>query len=264
MQSDGCMVRNVTSDVTTNRNASETTAEETALSSTIQNDYDLRVPFYCEENIWRITYRKLYFQKISLMNNCNERYMVVFISNPNKCVPMYNQRSSTSPNKPCCWDYHVILLGVTVITNDTKDESVINVYDVDTTLTPYPIQLPKYLQSSFRLDYHRFKEYQPYFRIIPADLFIQHFASDRSHMYNPITKSYNEPPPLYSCIVPPKLDKCNHAIFDNVDGEAKIKSNLNYYLNFIQTESCDRPSKEYPYGMIVSLEELQKLNFSSL
>jgi protein N-terminal glutamine amidohydrolase len=257
----------VKSDVT-NRNTTELTAEETALAPSIQNDHELRVPFYCEENVWRIAYRKVYYPRRNLMKTNdtfvnNERYMVVFISNLNKRVPMYHQLASASTRKPCCWDYHVILLGVnTVTTNTSTDTIAVHVYDVDTTLTPYPTPLTEYLASSFPLDYVRYPEFQPYFRVIPADKFIQHFKSDRSHMYNPITKSYNEPPPSYACITLPKSDPSNIAIDNNSETHDSTKSNFSFYLNFTQIQNSDISLKDDIYGTIVSLEELYKFNFS--
>ena len=43
------------------------------------------------------------------------------------------------------------------------------------------------------------------FRVIPAALYLEHFASDRSHMLDASSLSdppvYNRPPPDYPCIV---------------------------------------------------------------
>jgi protein N-terminal glutamine amidohydrolase len=251
------------SDVT-NSNASELTAEETALAPSIQNDHELRVPFYCEENVWRIAYRKLYYpMKTNGATVSNERYMVVLISNPKKCVPMHHQRESTSPGKPCRWDFHVILLGVkTGRTDKSTDNIAVYVYDVDTTLTPYPIPLTEYITSTFPFDYVQYPESQPYFRIISANKFIQHFTSDRSIAYNPVTKSYYEPPPSYACISPPKSNQTNILIDNNTEKQGSNKNNLSFYLNFTQIESCHVSLKDDIYGTIVSLEELYKFKFS--
>lgn len=46
------------------------------------------------------------------------------------------------------------------------------------------------------------------FRVIPAALYLQHFASDRSHMLEegslPDSPVYQKPPPPYPCIVSPR------------------------------------------------------------
>ena len=48
------------------------TAEESALNA--PSDEALRVPYYCEENVWRLLYRK--------KHECpDDRFWVVFISN---------------------------------------------------------------------------------------------------------------------------------------------------------------------------------------
>lgn len=52
-------------------------AEQSALEA--QSDKDLRVPYYCEENIWRLGVRKRVHQP-------GDRYYAVFISNTIKNV----------------------------------------------------------------------------------------------------------------------------------------------------------------------------------
>lgn len=37
--------------------------------------------------------------------------------------------------------------------------------------------------------------------VIDASIYLRHFSSDRSHMYNSETKTWNEPPPSYDCIL---------------------------------------------------------------
>lgn len=282
------------------------TASETAVCESIRHDSDLRIPYYCEENIWRLAYRKLYFQKhitqhqilneieksTSIPNKINdkninsERYYVVFISNPQKCVPMYNQRaaisllSSSSPSstrrneKPCCfWDYHVILLGVTPISSATScknDDTNILVYDIDTTIMPYPVPLHQYLSLSFPLDYYsnnmnssQYLQYKPYFRIVPAEKYIQFFASDRSHMYNEVTQSYNEPPPPYSCIAASPTS--SHSITEGMCDEKRneIQSNFQKYIDFTIIEGGENAgdSSANHFGSIVTLEQFIQYDF---
>jgi N-terminal glutamine amidase len=294
------------------------TAAMTALSQNVQSDHDLRVACYCEENVWRIAYRKLHYQtqhELRLAesneqnnnnnNNANRtttaKYVVAFISNRRQCVPMLHQRASSSPSKiPCCWDYHVILLGVNnsqlrdVGTTATKDNNnCVLVYDVDTTLQPYPISLAEYLMATFPNveEEYSYPEYLPRFRLISAPLFVQYFASDRRHMYNTTTQSWNAPPPTYACIVPPppccRSSSSNtsdptitntHETTDSIHGKnhehneprhgigvgpnKSWNSNLKYYLDF--QETLVEHQQDLPHdalGSIVTLQQLREYRF---
>lgn len=304
------------------------TASDTAICDSIQHDYDLRVPYYCEENVWRLAYRKLYYQKqrteqIKEASNelksshptnddhkrnasINERYYVAFISNHQKCLPMYHQRAAStmlsssqsssmhSNEKPCCfWDYHVILIGVTTTDSTSCCESYDNgdiddkhvlVYDIDTTIVPYPVPLHQYLLLSFPNEFSsqnhtsRCMQYKPYFRIIPAEQYIQYFTSDRSHMFNEMIQSYNEPPPPYSCIVATRsADKRNSPLLTcitesvgsgTIDGTfvadtGSSESNFQKYVDFKTIReggNIGKSSASY-YGTIVTLEQLLHHDF---
>ncbi|KAF8467708.1 N-terminal glutamine amidase-domain-containing protein [Kalaharituber pfeilii] len=85
---------------------------------------------YCEENIYLIL--RDYVDPSQL-----DQYTVVFISNTQKCVPLFYQRIAQG-NLPVCWDYHVILLHTSPITKLTS------VYDFDTQLTPFPLSFRDY------------------------------------------------------------------------------------------------------------------------
>lgn len=146
-------------------------------------DHDLRVPYFCEENVWRLCYRRMRDQTENIS-------FVVFISNNIKCVPMFHQCASSDSGKPCCWDYHVILLCA------TPNKEVL-VYDIDSVL-PYPTKLQAYLEQSFA--YEEPSPFAPLFRVIPGEVFIREFSSDRSHMFNAETNSWNASPPSYDCI----------------------------------------------------------------
>jgi N-terminal glutamine amidase len=293
------------------------TAAMTALSQNVQSDHDLRVACYCEENVWRIAYRKLHYptqhEQLRLAesseqhnNNTNgtttAKYVVAFISNKRQCVPMLHQRASSSPSEvPCCWDYHVILLGVhnsqrDVGTTETKDtNNCVLVYDVDTTLQPYPISLAEYLMATFPNveEEYPYPEYRPRFRLISAPLFVQYFASDRRHMYNTTTQSWNAPPPTYACIVPPPCcsSSCSsstntsdptitntHKTTDSIHGNNHEhnepthgigvgpnnawNSNLKYYLDF--QETMVEHQQDFPHdalGSIVTLQQLREYRF---
>lgn len=214
------------------------TAAATALAPIIK-DSELRCPFYCEENVWRLAYRKLH------ASTDNQSHFVAFISNDRKNVPMFHQLASESPQDTAVmWDYHVVLIGV-----DRTNKTAL-VYDVDTTLTPYPLSLDEYLRRSFS---EKLSTYAPLFRVIPAAFFLQHFESDRSHMYNAHTREWSAPPPPYQCISPSAPPSNN--------SESQSRSNLKHYLNFrAPLSDLDLPAEAL--GTILSLQQLQTYNFT--
>ena len=277
------------------------TASESALCESIRHDFDLRIPYYCEENVWRLAYRKLH-HRTQIDNISNERFYVAFISNPQKCVPMYHQRAATTAGavkgeQPCCfWDYHVILLGTTDAdgsnncdcddADNTKSKRIL-VYDMDTTIVPYPVPLQGYVSLSFQLDdgprnniHSRDARYEPYFRIIPAETYIKYFTSDRSHMYNTKTQSYNKPPPPYRCIVASNMITDAPTIIPSTNMKESVrganqgdmchdsqKNNIeSNFLKYVDFTSSLRGENNYApsinrYGTIVTLEQLIRHDF---
>ncbi|PPR04977.1 hypothetical protein CVT24_010435 [Panaeolus cyanescens] len=98
--------------------------------------------FYCEENVYLLCQRFLKDAKI------HEHWQpfVMFISNENKTVALWNQKNGREEGTPVVWDYHVVLvirprnmeIGV-----DTEMDSVPEgeswVYDMDSRLeSPCP------------------------------------------------------------------------------------------------------------------------------
>ena len=110
--------------------------EQSALEA--PTDQDLRVPYYCEENVWRLAVRKRTQQP-------TDRFWVAFISNTIKNVPMFQQKAAIHGDVSCCWDYHVILLC------QRPGDGQVAVYDVDSVL-PYPCPLDAYMAHSFPYD----------------------------------------------------------------------------------------------------------------
>ncbi|XP_037329938.1 protein N-terminal glutamine amidohydrolase isoform X2 [Pungitius pungitius] len=109
---------------------------------------------YCEENVWKLCEFVRSERTAPL-----EELFVVFISNENRKVPLWKQRSGHG-EQPVIWDYHVVML---------------QALRSDRTIQPA---------------YHRM------LRVIPADSFLLNFASDRSHMKKS-DGSWGMPPPLY-------------------------------------------------------------------
>lgn len=128
-----------------------TKAARTALEA--PSDQSLRIPCYCEENVWRLAYRKL-----QQTDSKAKEYFVVFITNPLKCVPMFHQLAVSDPTKPVYWDYHVIL-----ICHQGGVGSSPTVFDMDSHL-PFPCPLERYMNDVFSAEIQWPEEYKPYFR----------------------------------------------------------------------------------------------------
>lgn len=187
------------------------------------NDFLLRTPFYCEENVWRLLHLKL--EQSS--SRGTPQFYVVYISNTYRRIAMHHQRASDQST--IFWDYHVILIGLDGF-----------VYDIDSTLEPYPIPALEYLDLSFPVLREDCSRFQPLFRLIHGEVFLEYFGSDRSHMYNATTKCWNATPPSYPCIVSPKLPGENSHLF---------------YMDFSNTMPSKLP--EEAKGRILSLGQLR-------
>lgn len=139
-------------------------ATKTALE--VCREIDLRHPCYCEENVWRLAYRRL-----RASSEGTTEYRVVFISNELKCCPFFFQKAAKSQLEPCYWDYHVILVSSTTNSTITEeifsgkekcqhqvlnfDDAVGNVHgathevlDMDSWL-PFPCPLTRYVRDTF-------------------------------------------------------------------------------------------------------------------
>lgn len=125
-------------------------AAQTALDAS--SDQSLRVPCYCEENVWRLAYRKT----VADVDNAHE-YYVAFVSNPNQCVPMFHQIAASKRGAACYWDYHVILLR-----QSAKDRTV-QVLDMDSHLA-YPSELDDYINQAFSDESDYPENYRAHFR----------------------------------------------------------------------------------------------------
>lgn len=206
------------------------------------SELDLRVPCYCEENAWRLAYRRLFGPTITrsastdsdiVADKENEQYYVVFISNDAKCCPMFEQKASRNDDEPCFWDYHVILI-------HSSSSSMTEVFDMDSRLD-YPCALDEYLNATFQYhfdDHSAAKKYSPMFRVVRAESYLRYFSSDRRHMFN--NGKWLSPPPTYECIVA-----------DDEKGTKGSVSNLNEYI------SMNGSGKDsFVMGDVMTLEEL--------
>ncbi|XP_057329341.1 protein N-terminal glutamine amidohydrolase isoform X2 [Microplitis mediator] len=123
---------------------------------------------YCEENVWKLC-QDIATNHASELPHC----YVVFISNNNRSVPLWRQREGKGDDKVIVWDYHAILIYA------PDDRAV--VYDLESAL-PFPTFFWKYANETFRSDEVLRVEYHTRFRLVPATLFVQNFASNRHHM----------------------------------------------------------------------------------
>lgn len=271
------------STITSNRSDNILQNQHSAKVSAIScpSEKELRVPCYCEENVWRLAYRRIFgvlptssdiilpssstlstkssLSAASMISNNNslattidkenEQYYAVFVSNDIKCCPMFNQQASQSPSDPCYWDYHVILIRSSKKNNSNinKKNRFAQVLDIDSRL-PYPCSLDEYLYGTFDIDFLNkeasHQKYAPMFRVVRAELFIQNFYSDRMHMFQ--NGKWLSPQPEYDCILTDaknmKLNNSGH------------KSNLHDYINM----SGWKGKESSLMGEVLSLSELRR------
>ena len=131
---------------------------------------------FCEENIWQLA------RKID--NPCQ----VVFISNPNRQVALWQQQSAPV-GQPVVWDYHVILL--------EQRYTKVLCHDFDSRLA-YALPAVNYLAESFPRGDKVKPHYQPRFKLIDKDRYLRGFASSRQHMRR--GHQWLSPPPHWACI----------------------------------------------------------------
>lgn len=118
---------------------------------------------YCEENVWHLC------QDPSV---AAEDAHIVFVSNAGRACPLWMQRASPSEREPVIWDYHVVLLG-------RLDGW--QIWDLDSRL-PCPVEALDYLRATFRPERRVPARFRPRFRLVPRAIFLDIFATDRSHM----------------------------------------------------------------------------------
>ncbi|TYI10509.1 hypothetical protein ES332_A09G146100v1 [Gossypium tomentosum] len=142
-------------------------------------------PFYCEENVYFLC-KKLCSSQIADAQGSD--LFVVFISNDNKQIPLWHQKASHRADGVILWDYHVICV------QRKKDGGTHLVWDLDSSL-PFPCPLAAYVSETIRPSFQLFSEFQRFFRVVYAPLFLRHFASDRRHMKDSEGNWTAQPPP---------------------------------------------------------------------
>ena len=157
---------------------------------------------YCEENVWHLCDK---IDKSKLLAE-NQKAFVIFISNKNKAVPLWNQSSSKDQEGLVIWDYHVILI--------IKSDEDSTVFDLDTNL-PYPCEFNCYSEGTFKSDENILEQFHRKFRVIHIKDYLSNFASDRRHMKDE-NGQWLKPPPNYPCI---QTSDCTNNITDFISME---------------------------------------------
>ncbi|XP_020591670.1 protein N-terminal glutamine amidohydrolase isoform X2 [Phalaenopsis equestris] len=153
-------------------------------------------PYYCEENVYFLC-KKLGL--IGLADPTALDLFVVFISNDDKKIPLWNQKASKSSDGLVIWDYHVICIQIGNQKNAEEGCASHLVWDLDSSL-PFPLSLDQYISETFRPHLQLKSSYKRILRVIHAPIFLQHFTSNRTHMRNP-DGNWIAPPPNYEPII---------------------------------------------------------------
>ncbi|PFH52422.1 hypothetical protein AMATHDRAFT_74213 [Amanita thiersii Skay4041] len=151
-------------------------------------------PYWCEENIYLLCQTFLADPQIS---NTWDTYCV-FISNQGQSVALWNQKKARESGLPVVWDYHVVLLLRPRFADVASEESWIYDFDAD---MPIPCPGREYMEKTFRRDMTQM--FQSQFRVISGEVYLDNFASDRTHMsvqLKPVEEMYQSPPPKHAPI----------------------------------------------------------------
>jgi len=165
----------------------------------IKSNY-LYTALFCEENIWHLT-QSLIKQGIE-----SKDINIVFITNKDKQIAVFNQYAAAE-NQAILWDYHVVLM--------VKIGHSPCIFDFDTRL-PFVSSYENYLHNSFAENID--SKYSGIFRIIPAEMYLTQFYSDRSHMKGLISDNDF---PKYPAILSNALTKIE--LKNLFDSESEIK-----------------------------------------
>ncbi|XP_072984000.1 protein N-terminal glutamine amidohydrolase isoform X1 [Typha latifolia] len=149
-------------------------------------------PFYCEENVYFLC-KKLSASGIA--DPVGLDLFVVFISNEEKKIPLWYQKASKTIDGLVLWDYHVICTQV----KRNQGNGLVLAWDLDTSL-PLPSPLKQYINEAIRPLSFGNSIYRRLFRVVHAPILLRYFASDRSHMKDPLG-NWVSLPPTYEPIV---------------------------------------------------------------
>ncbi|KAM0792074.1 hypothetical protein ACM66B_004778 [Microbotryomycetes sp. NB124-2] len=229
-------------------------------------------------------------QTMHSLESSSRRHYAVFVSNETRSCLLFQQRaSSQGPHfgNPVVWDYHVF--AVSAITTPASraidrqrqperrrhsDDSLAltlaqsqctaadvtittTVTDQDSALLGHPL-LSEYVHETFRPDLFERQvlstDLQSCFRIVPAQAYLDNFASDRSHMLRQRSDcstelEYVHPPPVHDPI-------CGRLARER--GETN-----NLWTRFLDMRTGDEQARDAErYGVVVeSVRELLEFDW---
>lgn len=201
-------------------------------------------PSFCEENVYKLA---------SLRQDIAQHAYVVYITNKAQKTPIWAHQKCPDNDAPVVWDYHVIYIEA----NESDHDKVL-IYDHDSVLR-FPETAVRYLLETFRPSFPLRKEYKQYvisllpllhsvscdryFRVVSAASYIEHFASDRSHMLR--DGAWLSAPPSW----PEIRGSC-----------ASSGNTFPHYINMDSTDKYGTPHSKYMiyvrcYGHVYSLPQ---------
>ncbi len=142
-------------------------------------------PLFCEENIWKLIESFYTNKHVTPID-------VLFIINPSNTVAIFEQTLSQG-KEPVIWDYHVVLSA------RFKQKTVI--FDFDSRCN-FPSEMSQYFASTFPPERPVSNKYQALLKVIPAELYLKKFSSDRKHMTGIISENAF---PTYEIIQPTNI-----------------------------------------------------------
>lgn len=176
------------------------------------------VLLHSEENVWKLC-EQIKNEKKEILNE----HFAVFVSNEKRQVPLWMQKSAKDPLAPVVWDYHVILL--------RQVEGRCLVYDLDSIL-PFPCPFEQYSQQAVQNDKQLKKKFHRKFRVVPAEVFLRTFASDRSHMKTPNGEWIKAPPPYSPIRTSESTMNLEEFIDMTEEGEGEVMDYKAFVRNF--------------------------------
>ncbi|KAK4580586.1 hypothetical protein RGQ29_024291 [Quercus rubra] len=201
------------------------TSESGSDQTSSANSDSFHTPYYCEENVYFLC------KKLSASGTADadgSDLFVVFISNEKKQTPLWNQKASKRADGVVLWDYHAIC-----VQRKKEGDTPLLVWDLDSSL-PYPSPLTSYVSETFQPSFQLFSEYQRFYRIVHAPIFLRYFASDRRHMKDS-AGNWTAEPPKYEPIVAEDGTVHNLNEYNEIHA-ADVMTNAGDFLNAVFTQ----------------------------
>lgn len=191
--------------------------------------------YFCEENVWQFANEYLKTNSKATQPDgamsVDSKCFVLFFINAPKQVTLMNQRAFGADGVGI-WDYHVVFF----------DSAQSQIFDFDTVL-PFPADAKMYFEETFpeihfsSAEVLQSLEMTPArIRVIPADQYVTHFSSDRSHMLDengiPL-----EPIPEWPAIQPDEsaTDLRSYWDLDEEINTSEVLDAIRFYKKFLES-----------------------------